>query len=176
MTADARVPVGRLVDAVARRAIGDAYRRADAVPTIAPDADRRRRTRPARPGGRPDDRSRPATPGLLYVAFLLRLDADRSTVTTLNQALQGAAEAGDRPAARRASIDILDFADAEQDWLRDHPPAACYAGAHAAADTMLEAYAATADAFIAWADAGRAWTASRRSAGRLKQPASRAMP
>ena len=72
----------------------------------------------------------------------------------LNQALQDAAEAGDRPAARRASIDILDFADAEQDWLREHPPAACYADAHAAADTMLEAYAATADAFIAWADAG----------------------
>ena len=90
----------------------------------------------------------------MYVAFLRRLDADRSMVTSLNQALQDAAEAGDRPAARRASIDILDFADAEQDWLRDHPPAACYAGAHAAADTMLEAYASTADAFIAWADAG----------------------
>jgi len=75
-------------------------------------------------------------------------------VADLNQALQGAAEAGDRPAARRASIDILDFADAEQDWLREHPPATCYADAHAAADRMLEAYAATADAFIAWADAG----------------------
>ena len=93
-------------------------------------------------------------PRLLYAEFLLRLDQDRATVVRLNQALQSATEAGDRPAARRASIDILDFADAEQDWLREHPPATCYADAHAAADRMLEAYAGTADAFITWADAG----------------------
>ena len=111
----------------------------------------------ATPTPTPAPTPRPTAAGdarALYVAFLRRLDADRSTVTSLNQALQGAAEAGDRTGARRASIDILDFADAEQDWLRDHPPAACYADAHAAADTMLEAYAATADAFIGWADAG----------------------
>lgn len=93
-------------------------------------------------------------PRLLYAEFLLRLDDDRATVAGLNRTLQVAAEAGDRPAARRASIDILDFADAERDWLREHPPAACFADAHTAAGTMLEAYAATADAFIAWADAG----------------------
>jgi hypothetical protein len=105
----------------------------------------------------PRPTTRPVATGdarLAYAEFLLRLDDDRATVTRLNQTLQETAEAGDRPAVRRASIDILDFADAEQDWLREHPPAACYADAHAAADSMLEAYAATADAFIAWADAG----------------------
>jgi hypothetical protein len=79
---------------------------------------------------------------------------DRSTVTALNQALGDAAQAGDLPAVRRASIEILDFTDTEHDWLREHPPAACYATAHAAADAMLASYADAADAFIAWADAG----------------------
>lgn len=75
-------------------------------------------------------------------------------MTALNQQLGDAAQAGDLPAVRRAAIDVLDFTDAEHDWLREHPPAACYADAHAAADTMLGAYADAADAFIAWADAG----------------------
>jgi hypothetical protein len=121
-------------------------------PTIAPTPSPTPSTTPTpRPTARPVGT---VDPRLSYAEFLLRLGDDRSTVTRLNQTLQDAAESGDRPAARRASIDILDFADAEQDWLRDHPPAACHADAHAAADTMLEAYAATADAFIAWADAG----------------------
>ncbi len=79
---------------------------------------------------------------------------DRAKVTALNQALADAAQGGDLPAVRRAAIEILDFTDAEHDWLREHPPAACYADAHAAADAMLSAYASAADAFIAWADAG----------------------
>lgn len=93
-------------------------------------------------------------PRLLYAEFLLRVTDDRAKVTSLNQALGDAAQAGDLPAVRRAAIEILDFTDAEHDWLREHPPAACYADAHTAADAMLSAYAGAADAFIAWADAG----------------------
>ncbi len=106
---------------------------------------------------RPPPTERPIATGdsrLLYAEFLLRLEADRTAVATLNHTLQAAAEAGDRPAVRQVAIDILDFTDTEHDWLREHPPAACYADAHEAADSMLEAYAATADAFISWADAG----------------------
>ena len=43
----------------------------------------------------------------------------------------------------------------ERDWLREHPPAACYADAHAAANTMLAAYGTVADRFITWADAAK---------------------
>jgi hypothetical protein len=111
-------------------------------------------TATATPRPTPTDRAPAGDPRLLYAEFLLRLGDDRSTVAALNQTLQDAAEAGDHTAVRRAAIEILDFADAEHDWLRDHPPAACYADAHASADKMLDAYAAAADAFIAWADAG----------------------
>ena len=49
---------------------------------------------------------------------------------------------------------ILDFVDTERDWLREHPPADCYAAAHASAGAMLDAYGAAADAFIDWAETG----------------------
>ena len=49
---------------------------------------------------------------------------------------------------------ILDFVDGERDWLREHPPADCYAAAHAAANAMLEAYGDAADRFIRWAATG----------------------
>jgi hypothetical protein len=75
-------------------------------------------------------------------------------VTTLNGALSTAAQAQDPTAVRHAAVDILDFVDTERDWLRDHPPADCYAAAHASAGAMLDAYGAAADAFIAWAQTG----------------------
>ena len=55
---------------------------------------------------------------------------------------------------RTAAVAILDFVDGERDWLREHPPADCYAAAHAAAGAMLDAYGKAADAFIHWADTG----------------------
>jgi hypothetical protein len=93
-------------------------------------------------------------PRLAYAAFLKRINDDRSTVETLNAALSSAARAQDPTAVRRSAVDILDFVDAERDWLRENPPAACYAEVHASAGAMLDAYAAAADAFIAWAQTG----------------------
>jgi len=93
-------------------------------------------------------------PRLAYAEFLLRVNDDRTTVQRLNAALSTAAQAQDQPAVRTAAVAILDFVDGERDWLREHPPADCYAGAHAAAAAMLDAYGAAADAFIHWADTG----------------------
>jgi hypothetical protein len=93
-------------------------------------------------------------PRVLYAAFLIRLNDDRSTVTGLNAALTTAAQGQDVKAVKAASVDILEFVDTERDWLRDHPPAACYAAAHHDARAMLLAYGDTADAFIAWAGTG----------------------
>ena len=91
---------------------------------------------------------------LAYAAFLARVNDDRATVNGLNSALSASAETQDADAVRRAAVDILDFVDIERDWLREHPPAACYAVAHAAANAMLDAYGTAADAFIAWAATG----------------------
>ena len=88
-----------------------------------------------------------------YVEFLLRANDDRSTVDDLNTTLRAALDIQDRDAARRASVDILDFVDSERDWLREHPPAECYVDAHASANAMLAAYGTAADAFIAWTQA-----------------------
>lgn len=93
-------------------------------------------------------------PQLAYAEFLLRVNDDRTTVQRLNAALSTAAQAQDQPAVRTAAVAILDFVDGERDWLREHPPADCYAGAHAAAGAMLDAYGTAADAFIHWADTG----------------------
>jgi hypothetical protein len=92
-------------------------------------------------------------PRLAYAAFLLRANDDRSTVESLNRALAAGVDDQDRGAVRAASVDILAFVDSEHDWLRDHPPAACYADAHDAAGAMLDAYGTAADRFIAWSDA-----------------------
>ena len=92
-------------------------------------------------------------PRLAYAAFLLRANDDRSTVESLNRALAAAVDDQDRDAARAASVDILEFVDSERDWLREHPPAACYADAHDAADAMLDAYGTAADRFITWSKA-----------------------
>ena len=93
-------------------------------------------------------------PRLAYAEFLLRVNDDRTTVQRLNAALSTAAQAQDQPAVRTAAVAILDFVDGERDWLREHPPADCYAAAHAAAGAMLDAYGTAADAFIHWADTG----------------------
>lgn len=90
---------------------------------------------------------------LRYAEFLLRVNDDRAKVEDLNAAVRSAAEAQDPDAVRVASVDILDFVDTERDWLREHPPASCYADAHAAANDMLAAYATAAERFIDWTTA-----------------------
>jgi len=91
---------------------------------------------------------------LAFAAFLARVNDDRATVNGLNSALSAAAETQDTDAVRRAAVDILDFVDVERDWLREQPPAECYAAAHTAANAMLDAYGTAADRFIDWAAAG----------------------
>lgn len=93
-------------------------------------------------------------PRLLYAEFLLRVDDDRSRVTTLNQTLADAAQVPNLKKVKAAAVDILDFVDAERDWLSAHPPAACYADAHRDARRMLAAYGTAADGFITWAGTG----------------------
>lgn len=105
--------------------------------------------RPATPAPRTSEK-----PALAYAAFLERVNDDRATVERLNQDLSPAVQSQDPVATRKASVAILDFVDGEHDWLREHPPADCYAAAHAAAGTMLDAYGKAADGFIKWADSG----------------------
>jgi hypothetical protein len=95
-----------------------------------------------------------AAPRLAYAAFLKRVNDDRATVERLDATLSTAVQAQDPAAARPAAVAILDFVDRERDWLRNNPPADCYAAAHASAGAMLDAYGAAANGFIAWADAG----------------------
>jgi hypothetical protein len=92
-------------------------------------------------------------PRLAFAEFLLRLEAARGEVQDLNATLIAAAEDGDPATVRATAVDILQFADGERDWLLAHPPAACYADAHEAAGTMLEAYATVAERAIDWVDA-----------------------
>lgn len=94
-------------------------------------------------------------PRLAYAEFLLRANDDRSTVERLNSALVAGFDDEDRDAVRDASVDILDFVDSERVWLREHPPAECYADAHRAANSMLAAYGTAADRFIAWTKAAK---------------------
>ena len=115
---------------------------ASVVPTAVP-------TTPATPAPRTS-----AAPRLAYTAFLGRLNKDRATVDRLNANLSAAVQAQDPVATRPAAVAILDFVDQERDWLRDNPPADCYAAAHQGAGTMLDAYGTAADAFIKWADTG----------------------
>jgi hypothetical protein len=93
-------------------------------------------------------------PRLAWAEFLAHLNEDRSTVEGLNAALTTAAQAQDPDAVKAASVDILDFVDVERDWLREHPPADCYAAAHGAASAMLDAYGTAADRFIDWSTSG----------------------
>jgi hypothetical protein len=79
---------------------------------------------------------------------------DRATVAGLNRSLSTAADAQDPPAVRSAAVEILDFVDIERDWLRAHPPAECYAAAHASATAMLDAYGTAADRFVDWSATG----------------------
>lgn len=95
-----------------------------------------------------------AAPRLAYAAFLRRVNDDRATVDRLNAHLSTAVQAQDAAATRPAAVAILDFVDQERDWLRDNPPADCYAAAHQGAGAMLDAYGTAADAFIKWADTG----------------------
>jgi len=133
--------------------------RASASPTTAtPSAETTAPTSPASPA----PSSAPATapprasgpPHLAWAEFLAHLNEDRSTVEGLNAALTTAAQAQDPNAVKAASVDILDFVDVERDWLREHPPADCYAAAHGAATAMLDAYGMAADRFIDWSTSG----------------------
>ncbi len=115
------------------------------TPTTAPTPTNAPVTAPPRASG---------PPLLVWVEFLAHLNEARSTVEGLNGALTRAAEAQDADAVRKAAVDILDFVDVERDWLRDHPPADCYADAHGAATAMLDAYGTAAERFIDWTTSG----------------------
>ncbi len=121
-------------------------------PTASPSADT-----PAAPAAPAPSKAPPRASGpprLAWAEFLAHLNEDRSTVDGLNAALTTAAQAQDTDAVKAASVDILDFVDVERDWLRDHPPADCYAAAHGAAAAMLDAYGTAADRFIDWTATG----------------------
>ena len=112
---------------------------------------------PAQPPSRAPATPPPGASGpplLAWAEFLAHLNDDRATVEGLNGALTTAAEAQDAEAVRSAAVDILDFVDVERDWLREHPPADCYADAHASAAAMLDAYGAAADRFVDWTTTG----------------------
>jgi hypothetical protein len=89
-----------------------------------------------------------------YAAFLSRVNDDRNTVDGLDRGLSNAANAADLDAVRTAAVSILDFVDGERDWLLGHPPAACYADAHASAVAMLVAYGGAGDRFVDWSTSG----------------------
>ncbi len=89
-----------------------------------------------------------------YAEFLTRVSDDRTTVDGLDRDLTSAANAADLDAVRKAAVAILDFVDVERDWLLGHPPADCYADAHASALAMLEAYGAAGDRFVDWSTTG----------------------
>jgi len=127
-----------------------------ALPTSDPAPDPTRSTNPTSPTADaaifPPRASGPAR--LAHAEFLLRVNTDRSTVDGLDRALSAAVDAQDPDAVRTAAVAILDFADAERDWLREHPPADCYALAHGSAMAMLDAYGTAADRFVTWSATG----------------------
>jgi hypothetical protein len=125
-------------------------------PTIAPTAEPTASPMPtptptARPTAAPTEGA--GDPRLRFVEFQLRLVDAGDDVQALNEALVEAAQAQDDAATVAAAVDMLDFVDRERDWLAAHPPAACYADAHAAAGPMLREYGAVAEAAIEYADA-----------------------
>jgi hypothetical protein len=89
-----------------------------------------------------------------YAAFLSRVNDDRATVDGLDGDLSNASSTADLDGVRTAAVAILDFVDGERDWLLGHPPAACYADAHASAVAMLVAYGGAADRFVDWSTSG----------------------
>ena len=97
---------------------------------------------------------RSAASSRAYADFLARVTDDRATVDGLDRDLTNASNAADLDAVRKAAVAILDFVDVERDWLLGHPPADCYADAHAAALAMLEAYGDAADRFVDWSTTG----------------------
>lgn len=95
----------------------------------------------------------PADARLAYAEFLVRLDDARAQAEALNANLRAAGETGSSEGVRTVAVEILDFADAERDWLRDHPPAACYADAHSSAQAMVTAYGVVGEESLRWAAA-----------------------
>jgi hypothetical protein len=89
-----------------------------------------------------------------YAEFLARVTEDRATVDGLDRDLTNASNAADLDAVRKAAVAILDFVEVERDWLLGHPPADCYADAHAAAMAMIGDYGDAADRFVDWSTTG----------------------
>ena len=147
---------GESQPSASRRDRADAPSPGTATPTVDPTATASAAP-PATPAAPAPSKAPPRASGpprLAWAEFLARLNEDRSTVEGLNAALTTAAQAQDPDAVKAASVDILDFVDVERDWLRDHPPADCYAEAHGAAAAMLDAYGTAADRFIDWTATG----------------------
>jgi hypothetical protein len=119
-----------------------------AAPTSPTASPATARPSPVPPATRPPRAS--GAPHVAWIEFLSHLNDDRSAVDGLNRALESAASAQDLEATRTAAVAILDFLDTERDWLQAHPPADCYADAHASAGAMLDAYANAAERFVDW--------------------------
>lgn len=93
-------------------------------------------------------------PSRAFTEFLARVNGDRTTVDTLDGALQRATDARDLDAVHKAAAAILHFVDVEQAWLNGHPPVDCYADAHGSATVMLGALGTAAGRFVEWSAAG----------------------
>lgn len=145
LTGVAAAPTSGLI-ATARPTVSAPAPSPAAAPTAAPTP-----SPTSRPTAAPTEAA--ADPRLQFVEFQLRLADDAAEVQALNRALTAAAEAQDDAETVAAAVDMLDFVDRERDWLAAHPPAACYADAHAAAGAMLRDYAPVAEAAIDYAGA-----------------------
>jgi len=88
--------------------------------------------------------------GLL--TFLDRMNGARTSAQALNAQLREAGEAQDTDAVRATAGEMADLVATERAWLSEHPPADCYADAHAAADDLLAAYGEVATQATRWVD------------------------
>jgi hypothetical protein len=88
-----------------------------------------------------------------WLAFLARLDGVRASAQELNDDLRAAGEESEQVGVAAAAAAMAVLVDRERDWLSSHPPAACYADAHAAADDLLAAYGDVATESARWSEA-----------------------
>jgi hypothetical protein len=138
--------------------IADASR---GVATAAPTA--RRSSTPA-PSPRASRSAAPSTtatsgpratgdPRLAWAAFLAHLDDARQTAQQLSDDLRQTGESGDTAGVVKAAHDIQALATRERRWLKDHPPADCYADVHTATGDLIDAYDEVARLALVWTEA-----------------------
>ena len=92
-------------------------------------------------------------PRVAYAEFLLHLDDARQTAQQLSDDLRQTGESGDTAGVVKAAHEIQALATRERRWLKDHPPADCYADVHAATGDLIDAYDEVARLALAWTEA-----------------------